>query len=135
MKAISDERQFNHDPKHFLANGQVTANPEQPERIKVLRSGAIAAGCEFEAPDDAGLVPIAGLNVPTLFVQEGGYLCDALGDNLTGVLSGFPIKFHVLAHSCRSTTNSGIVSARLGASRPNIYQNRLANPAGHHLEI
>ena len=31
----------------------------------------------------------AGLNVPTLFVQEGGYLCDELGDNLTSVLNGF----------------------------------------------
>lgn len=32
---------------------------------------------------------IAGLGLPTLFVQEGGYLCDALGDNLTSVLNGF----------------------------------------------
>lgn len=32
---------------------------------------------------------IAGLNLPTVFVQEGGYLCDELSDNLTSVLSGF----------------------------------------------
>ena len=32
---------------------------------------------------------IAGLGVPTLFVQEGGYLSDALGENLTAVLGGF----------------------------------------------
>jgi acetoin utilization deacetylase AcuC-like enzyme len=32
---------------------------------------------------------LAGLNLPTIFVQEGGYLCDELGDNLTSVLSGF----------------------------------------------
>ena len=32
---------------------------------------------------------IAALRLPTLFVQEGGYLCDALGDNLTSVLTGF----------------------------------------------
>jgi acetoin utilization deacetylase AcuC-like enzyme len=32
---------------------------------------------------------LAGLNVPTLFVQEGGYFCDELGDNLTIVLNGF----------------------------------------------
>ncbi len=32
---------------------------------------------------------IAGLGLPTLFVQEGGYLCDALADNLTSALSGF----------------------------------------------
>ncbi len=32
---------------------------------------------------------IAGLGIPTLFVQEGGYLCDALGANLTHVLTGY----------------------------------------------
>jgi acetoin utilization deacetylase AcuC-like enzyme len=29
------------------------------------------------------------LKVPTVLVQEGGYLCDELGDNLTGFLEGF----------------------------------------------
>jgi acetoin utilization deacetylase AcuC-like enzyme len=32
---------------------------------------------------------IAGLNLPTVIVQEGGYLCDALGDNLSSFLTGF----------------------------------------------
>lgn len=32
---------------------------------------------------------IAGLGVPTAIVQEGGYLCDALTDNLTAFLTGF----------------------------------------------
>lgn len=32
---------------------------------------------------------IAGLGLPCLFVQEGGYLCDELGANLTAVLQGF----------------------------------------------
>lgn len=32
---------------------------------------------------------IAALNKPTLFVQEGGYLSDALGPNLTSFLNGF----------------------------------------------
>jgi acetoin utilization deacetylase AcuC-like enzyme len=32
---------------------------------------------------------IATLQLPTLFVQEGGYLCDALGDNLESFLRGF----------------------------------------------
>ncbi|WP_274628766.1 histone deacetylase family protein [Arvimicrobium flavum] len=32
---------------------------------------------------------IAGLGLPTVVVQEGGYLCDALGDNLTAFLTGF----------------------------------------------
>ncbi len=32
---------------------------------------------------------IAGLRLPTVIVQEGGYLCDALSDNLTSFLTGF----------------------------------------------
>jgi len=32
---------------------------------------------------------IAGLALPTVIVQEGGYLCDALADNLTAFLAGF----------------------------------------------
>ncbi|MBZ9741795.1 MULTISPECIES: histone deacetylase family protein [unclassified Mesorhizobium] len=32
---------------------------------------------------------IAGLSLPTVIVQEGGYLCDELGDNLTAFLTGF----------------------------------------------
>ncbi len=31
---------------------------------------------------------IGGLGLPTLLVQEGGYLCDALGDNLVSFLTG-----------------------------------------------
>ena len=64
MKAIFDDRQWNHDPKHFMANGKVLPNPEQPERIKVLRTGAEAAGCVFDVPEDAGLGPIAAIHSP-----------------------------------------------------------------------
>ena len=32
---------------------------------------------------------IARLGLPTVFVQEGGYLSDILGANLTAVLAGF----------------------------------------------
>lgn len=32
---------------------------------------------------------ISSLGLPTVIVQEGGYLCDALGDNLTSFLTGF----------------------------------------------
>ncbi|MFD2206971.1 histone deacetylase family protein [Kiloniella antarctica] len=35
---------------------------------------------------------IKTLNIPTLFVQEGGYLCEALSDNLTSFLQGFESK-------------------------------------------
>ena len=62
MKAIFDDRQWVHDPKHFMANGTRLANPEQPKRIEVLTEGAKAAGCRFEAPEDHGLGPIAALH-------------------------------------------------------------------------
>lgn len=64
MKAIFDDRQWHHAPKHFMANGQVLPSPEQPERIARLRHGAEAAGCDFIAPKDAGLGPIAALHSP-----------------------------------------------------------------------
>ncbi len=31
---------------------------------------------------------VAGLNLPTVLVQEGGYLCDGLGENLTAFIDG-----------------------------------------------
>lgn len=62
MKAIFDERQWSHDPKHFMANGAILPNPEQPARIDILKAGAEAAGCVFEAPGDAGLGPIAAVH-------------------------------------------------------------------------
>ena len=64
MKALFDDRQYLHDPKHFMANGVVQPCPEQAARIDVLRQGADAAGCAFEAPKDAGLGPIAALHSP-----------------------------------------------------------------------
>lgn len=62
MKAVFDERQWKHDPQHFMANGVVSRSPEQPERIGVLKSAAEAAGLSFEAPQDAGLGPIAAVH-------------------------------------------------------------------------
>lgn len=62
MKAIFDERQRDHDPKHFMANGVRLANPEQPARIDALLAGAEAAGCRLEKPRDHGLGPIAAIH-------------------------------------------------------------------------
>lgn len=62
MKAILDPRQANHDPKHFMANGAILPNPEQPARIDILTAGALAAGCVFQEPTDAGLGPIAAVH-------------------------------------------------------------------------
>ncbi|MBW8637808.1 histone deacetylase family protein [Hoeflea sp. WL0058] len=68
MKAIVDPRQARHDPKHFMANGAILQNPEQPRRVEVLQAGAEAAGCVFEAPDDHGPGPIAAVHSPEYLV-------------------------------------------------------------------
>ncbi|MWD29533.1 histone deacetylase family protein [Aquicoccus sp. SCR17] len=62
MKGFFDERQWNHDPKHFMANGVASPNPEQPRRIEVLKGAAEEAGCVFTTPPDAGLGPIAAIH-------------------------------------------------------------------------
>lgn len=64
MKAFLDPRQRLHDPRHFMANGQVLPNPEQPRRIEVLKAAAEAAGCQFASPEDHGTGPIAALHSP-----------------------------------------------------------------------
>ena len=38
---------------------------------------------------------IAALRLPTVIVQEGGYLCEALGDNLTSFLTGYAARIRV----------------------------------------
>jgi acetoin utilization deacetylase AcuC-like enzyme len=38
---------------------------------------------------------VAALSLPTAIVQEGGYLCDALSDNLTSFLNGFASRHKV----------------------------------------
>ncbi|MBB95393.1 MAG: acetylpolyamine amidohydrolase [Rhodobacteraceae bacterium] len=64
MKAVFDDRQWVHDPQHFMANGALLPNPEQPRRIEILTAGAEAAGCVFQSPENAGLGPIAALHSP-----------------------------------------------------------------------
>lgn len=51
-----------------MANGALLPNPEQPARIQVLREAAERAGCEFTAPSDHGLGPIAALHSPEYLV-------------------------------------------------------------------
>lgn len=62
MKAFFDDRQWKHDPKHFMAAGAIKPSPEQPERISRLMAGAEAAGCQFSSPIDAGIGPIAAIH-------------------------------------------------------------------------
>jgi acetoin utilization deacetylase AcuC-like enzyme len=86
------------DDEHYLA-----ALDTAFERISAFGADALVVALGLDAHVDdpfRGLAvttpgfarigaAIAGLGLPTLFVQEGGYLSDALGDNLTHVLQGF----------------------------------------------
>jgi len=62
MKAFLDTRQTAHDPKHFMASGALRPNPEVPQRVSILKAGAEAAGCRFEAPADHGMAAIAAVH-------------------------------------------------------------------------
>ncbi|HCL64466.1 MAG TPA: acetylpolyamine amidohydrolase [Rhizobium sp.] len=64
MKAFYADEQKRHDPKTFLSSGAPQPNPEQPERVERLLSGARAAGCEIVRPRDHGLGPIAAVHTP-----------------------------------------------------------------------
>jgi acetoin utilization deacetylase AcuC-like enzyme len=68
MKAIFDERQWRHDPKHFLVNGTVRPSPEQPERIARLLDGAEAAGAHVDSPRDHGMGPLAAVHTAEYLV-------------------------------------------------------------------
>lgn len=64
MKAFYADEQKRHDPKAFLSSGAPQPNPEQPERVERLLSGARAAGLEIVRPRDHGLGPIAAVHTP-----------------------------------------------------------------------
>jgi acetoin utilization deacetylase AcuC-like enzyme len=64
MKFVLSNNQAKHYPESFLVNGERHANPETPERIDMLRSGALAAGFELVQPADYGLGPIARVHTP-----------------------------------------------------------------------
>jgi acetoin utilization deacetylase AcuC-like enzyme len=71
--------------------------------IEALAPGALVVALGLDASEHdplAGLAvttdgfrrigqAIARLGLPTVFVQEGGYLSDILGTNLTAALAGF----------------------------------------------
>ncbi|MEZ5891890.1 MAG: histone deacetylase family protein [Parvularculaceae bacterium] len=59
MKAVlAEAEQSRHYPPSYLVNGVMAENPERPERVAMLRAGAVAAGCEIVRPENYGLKPI-----------------------------------------------------------------------------
>lgn len=65
MKVFVDlARQSQHNPGRFLVNGVMQPNPEKPERMDRLLSGASADGQEVLTPADHGMGPIAAVHTP-----------------------------------------------------------------------
>lgn len=62
MRGFLDERQRLHAPENFMAAGRLRPSPEEPRRVDILKQGAEAAGCVFEAPQDAGMAPIEAVH-------------------------------------------------------------------------
>ena len=81
----------------------IAAFGDAERTIAAFASGALVVALGLDASEHdplAGLAittdgfrriggAIARLNLPTVFVQEGGYLSEILGDNLAAVLGGF----------------------------------------------
>lgn len=90
-------------PRHAADAAFLAALDTALERIRAFAPGAlvIALGLDaFEGDPFGGLsvttegfsgigARCAGLGLPTTIIQEGGYVCDALADNLTAFLTGF----------------------------------------------
>jgi acetoin utilization deacetylase AcuC-like enzyme len=84
-------------------DGYQVALAEAAKTIHAFAPGALVVALGLDASEHdplAGLAittegfrrigaAIARLGLPTVFVQEGGYLADVLGPNLTAVLAGF----------------------------------------------
>jgi len=118
VKAVYSELHRSHDPQFFLVRGVVKRTTEQPERVDdgylqaldraakaigAFGPGALVVALGLDASEHdplAGLAvttdgflrigeAIARMGLPTVLVQEGGYLSDILGANLTAVLGRF----------------------------------------------
>ena len=84
-------------------DGYIAALGDAEKTIAAFAPGALVVALGLDASEHdplAGLaittdgfrrigMAIARLGLPTVFVQEGGYLSDILGDNLAAVLGGF----------------------------------------------
>jgi len=64
MTAFFADEERPHYPAHFLVNGNFEPNPEHPERVDRLLTGARAAGCTIKRPAEFGLAPILALHDP-----------------------------------------------------------------------
>lgn len=90
-------------PRHTADDGFLAALDTALLRIRAFAPGALVVALGLDAFEGdpfgglsvttAGFLKIgercASLGLPTAIVQEGGYLCEELGSNLTAFLNGF----------------------------------------------
>ena len=159
MKAfLAEARQAAHYPEHFLVNGMMQPNPESPERIAVLKQGALDAGCELVEPRDLGMAAIAAVHTPAYlaFLEHAWERWQHIPDAAAAVTpnihpphrhAGYPASvvaqagFHMADASCpiaAGTWESSLWSAwsAVGAAEAVLGGDRLAyalcRPPGHH---
>lgn len=158
MKAFYAEEQKRHDPKAFLSSGAPKPNPEQPERVERLLSGARAAGLSIERPRDHGLGPIAAAHTPEYldFLQHiharwqriegaseevipnihpiarnGSYPASAVGQAGYHMAdTACPISAETFASACWSAWSAVEAAEAVLSGQPAAYA--LSRPPGHH---
>jgi acetoin utilization deacetylase AcuC-like enzyme len=158
MKAFYAEEQKRHDPKAFLSSGASQPNPEQPERVERLLSGAKAAGCAIERPADYGLAPIAAVHTPEYldFLQniyarwlrilgasdevipnihplarDGAYPASAVGQAGYHMAdTACPISAETWESACWSAWSAVAATEAVMSGEPAAYA--LCRPPGHH---
>jgi len=158
VKAYLDERQRGHAPKHFMANGALSPNPEVPARVDVLKAGAEAAGCAFASPADHGLGPIAAVHsaeyltflrhaherwsriegaseevIPNIhpLARDGAYPASAVGQAGYHMAdTGCPISAETWESVYWSAMSAVEAASAVAGGAPSAYA--LCRPPGHH---
>ncbi len=158
MKAFYAQEQRRHDPKAFLSSGAPKPNPEQPERVERLLTGAGAAGCAVERPQNFSLSPIAAVHTPeylaflqTIYerwqriegaseevipnihplARDGAYPASAVGQAGYHMAdTACPISAETFDSACWSAWSAVAAAEAVMAGAPAAYA--LCRPPGHH---
>ncbi|WP_421594482.1 histone deacetylase family protein [Shinella sp. M27] len=158
MKTFFAEEQKRHNPSFFLSSGAPQPNPEQPERVERLLSGARAAGTEILRPKDYGLGPVSAVHTPEYLdflrriyerwqriegassevipnihplVRTGSYPASAVGQAGYHMAdTSCPISEHTWESACWSASTA--VSAAEAVMAGDAWSYALCRPPGHH---
>jgi acetoin utilization deacetylase AcuC-like enzyme len=158
MKVVFADQQLAHAPQHFLSSGAAAANPERPERARVLLGAALESGLVRQEPADLGDDAILSVHAPRYveflkhIYQRWSRIADASPEVLPNVhpierTDGYPRSavgqtgYHVYDGSCPISADTW-TSARWSAmtaleAAANVLAGddacyALARPPGHH---